>query len=487
MTSPDIQKLLSNTHQMLIDGELCDAFDGKTLATINPATGISIAEFPDAAQQDIDRAVRAAEAAQPGWAALALGQRQQYLGIIGEILRQHSAELGALDSVENGNVYSHMRHDAEGGAYMLDYFCGIANEMKGESTQLDNNLHYTRAEPFGVVAKLLPFNHPIQSLGAGIGPPLLTGNTLILKPSPHTALSALRFGELIKDVIPAGVINVVSGGNDRVALGLMQHPRIPRMSVTGSTEVGQLALRVGAEHLKTTTLELGGKTPMIIFQDADLEKCVDTAVRGMNFKWQGHSCSSTSRVLVHDSLYDTFVEQLAERFRNVNVAMPFDPEAEMGPISHKAQFEKVCEYIKAGKSEGATLVCGGERIMQGDMAQGYFLSPAIFSDVTPTMRIAKEEIYGPVISIIPWSDQNQALEIANSVCYGLAAVIMGKDISRVHRAARRLQCGYVEVNGPVSFALGSPFGGVKSSGIGREGNMQELLSYTQLKSVNIQL
>jgi len=487
MIEIDLHEIISHQHRMLIDGELCEAADSETLDTINPANAEVIKCFPDAADEDLDRAVRGAQYAQPEWSSLSLDTRQQYLGKVSEILRTHSAELGALDSLENGNVYSHMRHDAERGAFMLDYFCGIATELKGESTQVDNNLHYTRLEPYGVVAKLLPFNHPIQSLGAGIGSPLLTGNTVILKPSPHTTLSALRFGELIKDVIPKGVINIVSGRNERVAKNLLAHPGIPRMSVTGSTDVGQLALRLGAEHLKTTTLELGGKTPMIIFDDADFELSLNTALQGMNFKWQGHSCTSTSRVLVHESLHDDFVNQLADRFRAVNVAMPFDPLSEMGPISNKTQFEKVNEYIESGIAEGATLVCGGNRISDGKMANGYFISPAVFSDVTPDMRIAREEIYGPVITVIRWKEDEDAVKIANSVPYGLAAVIMGKDLARVHHTAHLLKCGYVEVNGPVSFALGSPFGGVKSSGTGREGSIHELLSYTQLKSVNIRL
>ena len=341
MSEINLKTIVSQEHRMLIDGELCDAADAAMLDTINPANGQVIKQFPDASGEDLDRAVRSAQRAQPEWASRTLGDRQRCLGEVAEILRQYSAELGALDSLENGNVYSHMRHDAEGGAFMVDYFCGIANELKGESTQVDNSLHYTRLEPYGVVAKLLPFNHPIQSLGSGIAAPLLTGNTVILKPSPHTALSALRFGELVKDVVPRGVINVVSGSNSRAAQGLMGHPGIPRMSVTGSTEVGKMALRLGAESLKTTTLELGGKTPMIIFEDADLELSLATALRGMNFKWQGHSCTSTSRVLVHESLHDEFIEELAKRFRAVNVAMPFDPASEMGPISHRAQFRKV--------------------------------------------------------------------------------------------------------------------------------------------------
>ena len=487
MSEINLKTIVSQEHRMLIDGELCDAADAAMLDTINPANGQVIKQCPDASGEDLDRAVRSAQSAQPEWASRTLGDRQRCLGEVAEILRQYSAELGALDSLENGNVYSHMRHDAEGGAFMVDYFCGIANELKGESTQVDNSLHYTRLEPYGVVAKLLPFNHPIQSLGSGIAAPLLTGNTVILKPSPHTALSALRFGELVKDVVPRGVINVVSGSNSRAAQGLMEHPGIPRMSVTGSTEVGKMALRLGAESLKTTTLELGGKTPMIIFEDADLELSLATALRGMNFKWQGHSCTSTSRVLVHESLHDEFIEELAKRFRAVNVAMPFDPASEMGPISHRAQFRKVMEYIESGLAEGATLVCGGSPILDGDMAQGLFISPVIFSDATPEMRIAREEIYGPVITVLKWKVDEEALVIANSVPYGLAAVIMGNDLSRVHRMASRLECGYVEVNGPVSFSLGSPFGGVKSSGTGREGSMQELLSYTQLKSINVRL
>ena len=487
MSEINLKTIVSQEHRMLIDGELCDAADAAMLDTINPANGQVIKQCPDASGEDLDRAVRSAQSAQPEWASRTLGDRQRCLGEVAEILRQYSAELGALDSLENGNVYSHMRHDAEGGAFMVDYFCGIANELKGESTQVDNSLHYTRLEPYGVVAKLLPFNHPIQSLGSGIAAPLLTGNTVILKPSPHTALSALRFGELVKDVVPKGVINVVSGSNSRAAQGLMEHPGIPRMSVTGSTEVGKMALRLGAESLKTTTLELGGKTPMIIFEDADLELSLATALRGMNFKWQGHSCTSTSRVLVHESLHDEFIEELAKRFRAVNVAMPFDPASEMGPISHRAQFRKVMEYIESGLAEGATLVCGGSPILDGDMAQGLFISPVIFSDATPEMRIAREEIYGPVITVLKWKVDEEALVIANSVPYGLAAVIMGNDLSRVHRMASRLECGYVEVNGPVSFSLGSPFGGVKSSGTGREGSMQELLSYTQLKSINVRL
>lgn len=487
MHNNHFRTLVHRDWKMLINGELVGSRDQQRLESINPATGEVLCRFPNAGQADIDQAVQAATAAQVAWAELSLLERREMLLAVSEQLRKHSADLGALDSLENGNVYSHMQNDAAGGAYMVDYFCGIVQEMKGESTQLDNDLHYTRREPFGVVARLLPFNHPIQTLGAGLAAPLLTGNTLILKPSPHTSLSALAFGELVKDLLPPGVLNIISGSNQRVAQCILDHPGIPRMAVTGSTEVGKLAMHAAAEHLKTTTLELGGKTPMIICRDADLDLCVDTALKGMNFKWQGHSCTSTSRVLIHESLHDRFVEKLTLAFASVKVGDPFDSDTEMGPISHRQQFEKIRGYISSGLSEGATLVCGGDQPQVPGLEQGLFLKPTLFADVKPDMRIAKEEIYGPVVSVIKWRTEQEAIDIANSVDYGLAAVVMGSQIDQVHRLARKLQAGFIEINGPVSFALGSPFGGVKSSGTGREGNMEELISYTQLKSINLRI
>ncbi|MFT5398434.1 MAG: betaine-aldehyde dehydrogenase [Planctomycetota bacterium] len=487
MNTAELKALVDRPWRMLINGELVDSSDARSMETINPANGEVITRFPAATESDVDAAAQAANAAQPDWADTSLMERRDLVLQLADVLREHSAEFGALDSLENGNVYSHMRNDAAGGAYMLDYFCAIVQELKGESTQLDNDLHYTRREPYGVVARLLPFNHPIQTLGAGLAAPLLTGNTLILKPSPHSSLSALAFAERVKDLLPAGVLNIISGSNDCVAAGLLNHPDIPRLAVTGSTEVGKLAMRASAEHLKTTTLELGGKTPMIVFDDADVDLCVDTAMRGMNFKWQGHSCTSTSRVLIHERLHDEFVEKLATAFTTIEPSDPFDDDAQMGPISHRQQFDKVREYIQSGLDEGACLVCGGARVDQPELANGFFLPPTIFAEVYPSMRIAREEIYGPVISIIKWRSEDEAIAIANSVDYGLAAVIMSNNIDRVHRSARRLQAGFVEVNGPVSFALGSPFGGTKASGSGREGNLEELISYTQLKSVNVRL
>ena len=259
------------------------------------------------------------------------------------------------------------------------------------------------------------------------------------------------------------------------------------MAVTGSTDVGRLALSTGSHHLKHMTLELGGKTPMIVCDDANVSLAVETAIKGMSLGAQGHSCSSTSRVLIHESLHDEFVEQLAERFAQIQVGDPFNDDTQMGPISHQAQYDKVLSYIQSGVEQGARLVCGGQPLSGGIFEQGLFLSPAVFSNVTPAMAIAQEEIYGPVISVLKWRELSEAIDIANAVDYGLCAVIMTENLNRAHRIAHAIKAGYVEINGPVSFALGSPFGGVKLSGSGREGNMEELLSYTQLKSINIQL
>ncbi|NKB78136.1 MAG: aldehyde dehydrogenase family protein [Gammaproteobacteria bacterium] len=487
MGKPNLPDLSSREYPMLIGGKSVFASDGERLPSTSPVTQQALTSLPNAAVEDVDKAVKAADAAQKSWRAMTVSDRQNILSEVSQIIKQNGEEWGMLDSLENGNVYASMKNDAAGGAFMLDYFIGIANELKGESTQLDNNVHYTRREPYGVVAKLLPFNHPIQSLAAGLAPVLLTGNTLIIKPSPHTSLSALAFGEAIKDVVPAGVINVITGSNERAALGLLQHPGIPRLSVTGSTDVGRLAMREGAEHLKTLTLELGGKTPMIVFDDADLALSVDSALMGMNLGAQGHSCSSTSRVLVHEALYDDFVDQLASRFEEVRVGDPFDETTQMGPISHKGQMEKIQNYLKTGRQEGARLVCGGQRLVDNGLERGLFLSPAVFADVSADMRIAREEIYGPVISVIKWKRESDAIEMANSVEYGLSAVIMTQSLDRAHRVAHQLESGYVEINGPTSFPLASPFGGVKHSGMGREGNMEELISYTQLKSINIRI
>jgi acyl-CoA reductase-like NAD-dependent aldehyde dehydrogenase len=484
---PDANALLRRDFGMLIGGELRPAADGATLESINPATGEALAKVPNAGSADIDRAVRAAKAAYAEWSAKPFLERHGIVLSLTRILREHADEFGLLDTLDTGNVYSGMRRDAAGGAEMIEYFAAAAHEIKGEVTHLDSNLHYTRREPYGVVARLLPFNHPIASFATALAAPLLTGNCVVMKPSPHSPLSALLFGELARAHVPPGVLNIVTGENDRASAPLIGHPGINRIGLIGSVDAGRTVMRLAAERLVPLSLELGGKNPLIIFPDADIQQAVDIAIAGMNFLWQGHSCGSTSRILVHASLEKRFVDALAERVGRIRVAMPTDPAAEMGAISFKALYERCQYYLTAGRQDGARLVVGGERPRDPAMSRGLFMTPAVFADAEPHMRVAQEEIFGPIMTVLSWDDYDRMLEVANGLHYGLTAVLVTDDLHVAHRTAEALQAGYIEVNGPVGFALGSPFGGFKQSGIGREGSFDELLGYTQIKSINVRL
>ena len=484
---PDADDLLRRDFRMLIGGELVEASDGATLETVNPATGEVLPPVPNAGSTDVERAVAAARTAQPKWQGLPFRERHDMIRGLTEVLRRRADEFGLLDTLNTGNVYSAMRRDAVNGAEMIEYFAAAAHEIKGEVTHLDDHLHYTRREPYGVVLRLLPFNHPIASLATALAAPLLTGNTIIMKPSPHSPLSALAFGAAVRDRLPPGVLNIVIGDNERASAPLICHPGVDRIALIGSVEAGKAVMRMAADRLVPLTLELGGKNPLIVFPDADIERAVDVAVAGMNFLWQAHSCGSTSRVLVHKSTEGVFVERLAERVSRIKVAMPMEADAEMGAISFKALYDRCLGYVASGCDEGARLVTGGTRPADPALARGFFMRPAVFSHARPQMRIAREEIFGPIMTVIAWDDYDAMLEVANGLFYGLTAVIMTNDLNVAHRTAEALQVGYVEINGPVSFALGSPFGGFKQSGVGREGSLDELLGYTQIKSINLRL
>lgn len=473
--------------RMLIGGELVSASDGETLASFNPATGGKLAEVPNASPADVDRAVRAAKAAQVEWRRRSYVERRAVVLELARILREQSAFLGMLDTLDTGNIYSAMREDANGAADMIDYYAAIGFELKGEVTSLDSNLHYSRRQPYGVVARMLPFNHPIASFGTALAAPLLTGNCVVMKPSPHTPMSALAFGEMVKDIVPPGVLNIIVGSNERASIPLVNHTGVDRIALIGSVEAGKSVMRAAADRLVPLTLELGGKNPLIVYPDFDPEEAADIAVRGMNYGWQSHSCASTSRVLVHSSLQSRFLEALREKLRAIKVADPFDADAEMGAISYADLHSRCLQFLEKGKAEGASLLVGGEKPADPALSGGFFLTPALFADVAPTMSLAREEIFGPITSVISWDDPQAMLSIVNGLPLGLTAVILTNDLNTAHRMAEAVEAGYVEVNGPVSFALGSPYGGIKESGYGREGSMDEMISYTRTKSINIRL
>lgn len=483
--TPD--EALRRDFRMLIGGELVSSSDRLTYTTINPATGETLPRVPSASSADVDRCVRAAKAAQPGWQRLSYRERQAVVLEMAARLRRSADLFGLLDCLDTGNVYSAMRLDALEAANQMEYFASIGHEVKGEVTHLDSNLHFTRRQPYGVVLRLLPFNHPIFALCTAIVPPMLTGNTVISKPSPHTPRSALAFAEAVSDCLPSGVLNIIVGDNDRVSAPLIRHDGIDRICVTGSVETGRIVARMAADRLIPVTLELGGKNPLIVFPDFDVDRAVEIAVAGMNFKWQSQSCASTSRILVHRTIRDAFTERLAARVQKVRVALPLEDDAEMGAITFEALYQRCLSYVQSGKDEGARLRCGGKRPDRPELRRGYFMTPAVFDGANPTMRIAREEIFGPVITVLEWDKYDEMIEIANGLSFGLTAVIATNDLNTALRTAEMVGAGYVEVNGPVSYALGSPVGGMKNSGIGREGNLDELLSFTQIKSINVRV
>lgn len=473
---------------VLIGGELRLARSGETIDATNPATGETIARFPHCRDQDVEDAVRSAKAAYPGWRAAGPQERAARVQALADAIIEHAEELALLDVAENGSPIREMRSDAHAAAASLRYFAGLALELRGETIPGDaDHLDYTLREPFGVVGRIIPFNHPLMFAAGKIAAPLIAGNTVIIKPSEHTSLSALRLGELARDILPAGVLGVVTGYGDEAGDALVTHPEIRRLAFTGSAEIGRMIQqRAASLVVKSVTLELGGKNPMVILPDARLDLAIQGALRGMNFTWQGQSCGSTSRLLVHRSIHDRFIEQLAERIGSLRSGWPTDEETDTGAIVHRRQYEKVLSYLELGRQEGARVVVGGGRVEDPAFAAGMFLRPTLFDHVAPDSRLAREEIFGPVLAAMPFDTFDEAVRIANSVSYGLTASIYTNSLNAAHRFARDVEVGYVWVNNVGRHYPGTPFGGVKDSGVGREESLEELVSYTQTKNVNIQ-
>jgi betaine-aldehyde dehydrogenase len=344
----------------------------------------------------------------------------------------------------------------------------------------------TTREPYGVVGRIVPFNHPFKFATGKSAAPLMAGNAVVVKPAEHTSLSALRLAALTEDILPPGVFNVVTGTGPACGAALVAHPGVPRVAFTGSVPTGRAVLRAAAEHIKHTTLELGGKNPMIVFPDADPARAARGAVAGMNLRrTMGQSCQSNSRVLVHADVKDAFLAELIDLVEALRVGDPRDEGTDLGPLAFREHHERVIAYVRAGLDDGATLLTGGGR--PDGLSQGFYLEPTVFGDVRPGMRIAREEIFGPVMAVIEWRDEREMVEIANGVEYGLTANVWTDDLRNAHRTARLLQAGLVWINGDGRKPVGTPFGGFKHSGLGTEGSLEELLSYTRLKSVVINL
>ncbi len=462
-----------------------DAAGGATEATGSPSTGEPLGRVSWAAASDVDRAVAAAEAGFQAWRRIKPLERARILREAATIIRANGRELALIDAADCGNPVAEMVRDAEIGAASLDYFAGLVLEMKGSTIPMGEGvLNYTLREPLGVVARINAYNHPFMFAVMRAGAPLAAGNSLIIKPPEQAPLSSLRLAELIGPLFPPGAFNVLPGGR-ACGEALVAHPGIAKVGLIGSVPTGRAILRGAAETMKKVSLELGGKNALIAFPDADIERVATGVAGGMNFTWCGQSCGSTSRAFLHESLHDAVLERVAERVRAIKPGLPTRFETQMGCLVSQAQYDKVLRYVAWAKEDGARLVCGGVPSADPELARGLFIEPAVFADVRPSMRIAQEEIFGPVLSVFRWSDEAEMMHAVNDVEYGLTASIWTKDLATAHRAAAAVEAGYVWVNQTSTHFLGAPFGGYKQSGLGREESIDEMLDCTQLKNVNI--
>jgi acyl-CoA reductase-like NAD-dependent aldehyde dehydrogenase len=472
---------------MRIGGRPVLAAEGGTLDVVNPATGRRIARIPDATAADIEAAYTAADQAFADWSTAHPTERARALRHLADLVDEHGDELAALDVMDNGSPIKEMRKDVDIASAQLRYFAGLVLQIRGETIPTGaGRLNYTLRQPYGVIARIVPFNHPLMFAAGKIAAPLAAGNTVILKPSEHTSLSALRLAELIDEALPPGVVNIVTGGGRTAGDAIVAHPGIRRLAFIGADTTGRaIVQRAMGVNVKHVSLELGGKNPLLVFPDADLDLAVDGAIRGMNFTWQGQSCGSTSRVYVDRAIHDDFVDALVARVSALKQGMPDDWTTETGSMINQQQFDKVRHYVQLGQDEGSRLLLGGQQLTENGLDQGLFISPAVFVDVDHDSRMAREEIFGPVMAVMPFDGYDEGLRLANDTELGLTASVYTRDLGLAHRFAEDVEAGFVWVNDSSRHFLGAPFGGYKDSGIGREEDIEELLSYTQVKNVNV--
>lgn len=465
-------------------GRWVEPTSGRSFASINPATGRKLGDVPYADANDVDRAVKAAAKGFEEWRKVGAKERAKCLEAWAKRVREQARRLALIDAVDSGNAVKGMEGDMHWTADSLEYFAGLITEVKGStSSQGPRHMNFTRRQPYGVVAKLNAFNHPFRFCVEKAAAPLAAGNCVVIKSSEQAPLSSFEVAALAEGLFPPGVVNVVAGDGASGA-ALVAHPLVSRIGFIGSVETGRLVAKGAAERLKRVTLELGGKNPIIIFPDADPKQAASAAIKGMNMNRQGQSCSSTSRVFVHQSLHRPVVEEIVRLAEALPVGFPWIESNELGPVVSARQFARIMDFIDSGRREGATLVTGGDRPKDALLANGFFIRPTVFDDVRQEMRIAREEIFGPVMSVLPWSDSADMLAKVNSVQYGLTAAIVTNRLDLAMQTAEQVEAGYVWINSTGRY-LGEPYGGWKQSGVGVEECFEELLSYTCIKNVNM--
>jgi aldehyde dehydrogenase (NAD+) len=476
--------------RLFIGGKWVEAASNKVFPTINPATGEVLTQLADADSRDADAAVQwASRVFQEGsWAEMSAADRARILWKMGDLVDKYNEELGTLETLDNGKpIFESRQVDLPMAAEVFRYYAGWATKIHGETVPVRGPfLNYTLREPVGVVAAIVPWNFPLLLASWKVAPALATGNTVVLKPSPWTSLTALRLAEISQEAgLPDGALNVITGSTPEIGRALVRHPQVAKIAFTGSTRTGQEIAREAAGTLKRVTLELGGKSPNIVLADADLEGAIRGATTGI-FYGQGEVCAAGSRLFVDKKIHDDFMQKLVERAKKMQPGDPLDPKTRFGSLVSEQQMNKVLSYIDKGKAEGGKLVAGGGRVSIGN-GKGCFVQPTVFDGVSNEMTIAREEIFGPVLAAIEFGDVQEAIREANKNPYGLAAAVWTRDIAKAHRMARKLEAGTVWINTYNNYDPAAAFGGYKMSGYGRELGMHALESYTQVKSVWVNL